>query len=130
METIFREADIISLHLPLTKETQHLVNSDFIEKFTKKIIIINTSRGKVVKTTDLITGLESGKVHGACLDVFENEKPHTFNEGENDVYEKLYSFNNVILTPHVAGWTVESKRRLAEVLAEKIITGCGLRVTG
>ena len=122
METIFREADIISLHLPLTAETRHLVNLDFIKKFAKKIIIINTSRGKVVKITDLIAGLESGKVRGACLDVFENEKPQTLNENENDVYEKLYKFDNVILTPHVAGWTAESKRRLAEVLAEKIIS--------
>jgi len=123
METIFREADIISLHLPLTEETHHLVDLDFIEKFTKKIIIINTSRGKVVNTQDLIAALESGKVRGACLDVFENEKPHTFNALENNVYKKLYEFDNVILTPHVAGWTVESKKRLAEVLIEKIMMG-------
>jgi len=122
METIFREADIISLHLPLTEETQHLVNLDFIKKFTKKIIIINTSRGRVVKTVDLIEGLQSEQVRGACLDVFENEKPHTFKADENNVYEKLYRFDNVILTPHVAGWTVESKKRLAEILIEKILS--------
>jgi len=126
METIFREADIISLHLPLTTETQHLVNLDFIEKFTKKIILLNTSRGKIVKTEDLIVGLESGKVRGACLDVFENEKPQTFSEIEQKLYEKLYEFDNVILTPHVAGWTVESKERLAKVLVEKIVLGFGL----
>jgi len=122
MSTIFREADIISLHLPLTNETKHLVNANFLKKFNRPIIIINTSRGQVVNTIDLITALDSGKVQGACLDVFENEKPDTFNEVENNLYEKLYQFDNVILTPHVAGWTVESKKRLAEVLTQKILT--------
>ncbi len=121
MSVIFREADMVSLHLPLTNETKHLVNKDFLKKFNKPIIIINTSRGAVVNTADLIEALESGKVQGACLDVFENEKPDTFNTIENNLYDKLYQFDNVILSPHIAGWTRESKQRLAEVLAEKIL---------
>lgn len=123
MSAIFREADIISLHLPLTDETKLMVNADFIKKFDKPIIIINTSRGAVVNTVDLVEGLHSDKVVGACLDVFENEKPETFDTFENNLYNKLYQFENVILTPHVAGWTEESKKRLAEVLTDKILAG-------
>lgn len=123
LKSIQSHADIISLHLPYTPETYHLVDSDFFEKCKEGVIIINTSRGSIVKTDDLIDGLKSGKVGGACLDVFENEKPPTFSTQENELFEKLYEFENVILTPHVAGWTVESKKRLAEVLLRKITKG-------
>jgi len=121
MQEIFDKADILSLHLPLTEETEHLVNDAFINKFAKDIILINTSRGKVVKTTALINGLKSGKIKGACLDVFENEKPHLFTENEHEMYDELYTFDNVIMTPHVAGWTVESLERLARIVLEKIL---------
>ena len=121
MEELFNESDILSLHLPLTDETHHLFDDDFLEKFKKDIILINTSRGKVVKTTALINGLKSGKIKGACLDVFENEKPHLFSDDEHVMYDELYSFDNVILTPHVAGWTVESLERLARIVLEKIL---------
>ncbi|HFB99569.1 MAG TPA: phosphoglycerate dehydrogenase [Phaeodactylibacter sp.] len=120
LEDICAHADIISLHLPFTPETNHLVDFNFYEKCKKGVIIINTSRGSVVKTEDLIAALKSGKVGGACLDVFENEKPHLFSQKENERYQELYEFENTIFTPHVAGWTVESKRRLAEVLLRKI----------
>jgi len=121
METILNEADIVSFHLPLTDEVQHLVNEDLINRFAKKIILINTSRGRVVKTSALIAELASGKISGACLDVFENEKPKTFTAEEHELYDQLYQFPNVILSPHVAGWTVESKKRLAMVLLDQII---------
>jgi D-3-phosphoglycerate dehydrogenase / 2-oxoglutarate reductase len=121
MQEIFENADILSLHLPLTKETENLVDDAFINKFAKNIILINTSRGNVVKTTTLINGLKSGKIKGACLDVFENEKPNLFSENEHKMYDELYSFDNIIMTPHVAGWTVESLERLAKVVLEKIL---------
>jgi len=123
LKSIQSKADFISLHLPYTPETYHLVDSDFLEKCKEGTIIINTSRGSIIKTEDLLNALQSGKVGGACLDVFENEKPNTFSEKEHEMYSKLYEFENVILTPHVAGWTVESKKRLAEVLLEKISNG-------
>ena len=66
--------------------------------------------------------LKSGKIKGACLDVFENEKPHLFTENEHEMYNELYAFDNVIMTPHVAGWTVESLKRLARIVLEKILT--------
>ena len=118
--TIKKEADIISLHLPYTSETYHYIKSDFIEECKDEVIFINTSRGSVIHTEDLVDNLENGKVGGAGLDVFENEKPHTFTKEESQLYERLYACQNVILSPHVAGWTHESKKRLAEVLLEKI----------
>jgi D-3-phosphoglycerate dehydrogenase len=123
LEDILTNADIISLHLPFTPETKHLVNSDFLRKCKDGVILINTSRGNVAKTKDLIVGLKSGKVGGACLDVFENEKTATFSQAEHTMYNELYEFENVILSPHVAGWTRESLQRLAEVLLRKITAG-------
>ena len=120
LKSLQTDADIISLHLPYTPETYHLVDSDFLEKCKTGVIIINTSRGSVIKTQDLLTALNDRKVGGACLDVFENEKPQTFSLDEENMYEQLYKFEQVILSPHVAGWTVESKKRLAEVLLKKI----------
>ena len=123
LEDILANADIISLHLPFTPETKHLVNSDFLKKCKDGVILINTSRGNVAKTNDLIVGLKSGKVGGACLDVFENEKTVTFSQAEHTMYDELYKLENVILSPHVAGWTKESLQRLAEVLLRKITEG-------
>lgn len=119
-EQIQAEADIISFHLPLTEEVHHFVNQDYINGCKKGVLLINTSRGSVIDTNALLAGLASGQVAGACLDVFENEKTQTFTEAEKTLYGKLYQYPNVILTPHVAGWTIESKRRLAEVILEKM----------
>lgn len=120
LEEIMAQADIISLHLPLKPETFHYVDAGFIANMAKPFILINTSRGTCVDTHALLEELENGKVLGACLDVFENEKTATFTEAENQIYRQLYEYPNVILSPHIAGWTVESKRRLAEVLLQKI----------
>lgn len=121
LSEIFARADIVSLHLPLTAETKYFVNQDFLSQFKKKIVLLNTSRGKVVKTSAILTALERNELIGACLDVFENEKVNTFTEEENDLYERLYRLPNVILSPHVAGWTHESKLRMASVLVQKIL---------
>lgn len=123
LETIQANADIISLHLPLTPETRHFVNAGFIQKCKSNFVLINTARGQNVCTEDLIAALESGKMGGACLDVFEHEKPSTFTEKEKTLYSRLHLLENVVLSPHVAGWTRESKKLLAEVLLEKIAAG-------
>ncbi len=120
MNEIFEKADMVSFHLPLTDKTAGLVDQKYLQSFKKNIIVINTSRGIVIKTQDLIEQLENGKVRGACLDVFENEKPNTYSKSESIMYDKLYDFDNVVLSPHVAGWTVESKERLASILLKKI----------
>ena len=115
-----READIISLHVQLTEETRGMIDKNFLMKCKKGLVLINTSRGAVVDTRALLNSLDSGQVSGACLDVFENEKPHSFSIEENQLYDRLYSLENVVLTPHVAGWTHESLRKIAETLLTKI----------
>ncbi|MCC7465493.1 MAG: hydroxyacid dehydrogenase [Saprospiraceae bacterium] len=117
------DADIISLHLPLTLETLHFVDAQFIGKCKRGFVLINTARGKNVKTEDLVPGLETGQIGGACLDVFENEKPETFTDIERGWYQRLHQMENVVLSPHVAGWTHESKKLLAEILLQKIKSG-------
>jgi len=120
LSEIQEKCEIISINLPLTPETKHFVDEAFISACHQSPIIINTSRGEIVNTKDLITALKNGKIKGACLDVFENEKPNTFSEKENAMYLELYKMDNVILTPHIAGWTKESKKKIAQTLVRKI----------
>lgn len=119
-EVLQENADIISFHLPLTAETQAYANIDFFKKCKSGVIVINTSRGQVIPTQDLIESLKNGKVGGACLDVFENEKTHTYTASEKTLYKELFSFNNVVVTPHVAGWTHASLRKIAETVLHKM----------
>lgn len=123
MPQIFEEADILSLHLPLSEETRYLVDTKYINNFQKSFYLINTSRGAVVHTTDLLTALEVSKISGACLDVLEYEKfsfeaiqPHEL----SSVFQRLVKRADVVLSPHIAGWTHESNRRMADVLVQKI----------
>ena len=115
--------DVISLHTPWTPETDKMINSDFINKFKKPFWFINTARGNSVVTTDLVEGLKSGKILGAGLDVLEYEKLsfETLFEGEKPpAFEYLLNAENVLLTPHIAGWTFESHEKLAQVIVDKI----------
>jgi D-3-phosphoglycerate dehydrogenase / 2-oxoglutarate reductase len=120
LKNIFEETDLLSIHVPLTDETRMMVNEDFLSKFKKNIFIVNTSRGEVASTTSILKGLESGKIRGACLDVLENEKLSMLTPEQEKVYTQLFHMKNVVLTPHIAGWTVESYRKINEVLVEKI----------
>jgi len=124
LDSIFKEADVISFHVPLTKETIYFFNNEFIYKVKKDFFLINTSRGKVVNTKDLISGLEKGKVKGAVLDVLENEKVDLYSPDEVKMYKKLFSMPNVIVTPHIAGWTKESKVKISELTLESILANC------
>jgi D-3-phosphoglycerate dehydrogenase len=124
LEEIFESSDILSLHVPLTAETHYMLNESFINKFKKNFWLINTSRGAVVNTNDLVSALKSGKVKGAALDVIEYEETsfETLSGKElPDAWKYLIGSDKVILTPHIAGWTEESKIKLAKVLAQKII---------
>ena len=120
LDEVIAGSDIITLHVPLTKETTGMVNASFLEACQQGLILINTSRGRVVETQALIDALESGHLAGAALDVFENEKPASMDADEKSMYRKLFSFENTVFTPHVAGWTHESKRKLAEIVLQKI----------
>ncbi|MFH0895114.1 MAG: NAD(P)-dependent oxidoreductase [Bacteroidota bacterium] len=125
LEKIFDEADILSLHVPLTEETHYMVNDDFLKLFRKNIYLLNTSRGKVVDSHDLVKHLKSGHVLGAALDVLEYEAG-SFEKLDMDNLPSAFSYiiqsERVVLSPHIAGWTHESHIRHAQVLAEKIIS--------
>ncbi|NNF32842.1 MAG: hydroxyacid dehydrogenase [Saprospiraceae bacterium] len=123
LETVLEESDIISFHLPLTEEVIHMCNEDFLNRCKHGVIIINTSRGKVIDTRALIKALEKDQVGGACLDVFENEKPKNYSSEEKTLYKSLFSISNVIVTPHVAGWTHESLEGIARLVLKRIETG-------
>ena len=122
MQNIFDNADILSLHVPLTEETNHLVDNAYINKFKKQIYIINTSRGKCVKTIDLVKNLNSGKVIGACLDVLENENVSFEQLKTQRSFNNLIKNKNIILSPHIAGWTKESNIKIAKILLNKILS--------
>jgi len=125
MERIYKEADIVSLHIPLTEETTYLVDDNFINSFEKDIYLINTARGKCTNTKDLVVALENGKIKGACLDVLEYEKTSFENlsqEGFTNDMQYLMNSKNTILSPHIAGWTTESNVKIAEVLLNKFIS--------
>ncbi len=123
MAEVFREADILSLHVPLTDETTYLIDENYISSFEKNIFLVNTSRGKVVKTSALVSNLKTGKISGAALDVLEYENL-SFEDIKQIEFKEDFSWlaeaENVILSPHVAGLTHESYLKLAKVIFEKI----------
>lgn len=119
-EEILAEADIISLHVSHPIENQHMVNHQFLSSMKPGAILINTSRGMVVNTSHLLEFLKTGHLKGACLDVFEIENPSKFDLEYKKVFDQLIEMPNVVLTPHIAGWTHESKLKMAKILLEQI----------
>ena len=124
LKELQHKADVVSLHTPQTPLTIEMINYSFIEQFRKPFWLINTARGKSVVTKDLVKALKSGKVLGAGLDVLEYEKSSfetLFTEGQlPQAFQYLIQADNVLLSPHVAGWTVESKEKLAQTIVDKI----------
>lgn len=120
LQDLYDQCHVLSLHVPLTPETNKLVNTDFISRFKHTIYIINTSRGEIIPLSALQETLLSGKVLGACLDVLENEKLQTLTPIQQAAFDYLINSEQVIFSPHVAGWTHESYVRINEVLVEKI----------
>jgi len=122
LEELQENADILSLHIPLTEDTLYMIDEEFISKMKKNFYFINTARGKNLKTSALVNALKSGKIKGACLDVLEYEKTSFENlETRNEDLEYLLNSEKAIITPHIAGWTHESKIKLAQVIVDKIL---------
>ena len=124
LEELFNRADVVSFHVPLTDETHYMADAAFFNSFAKPIYLINTARGAVVKTVDLVSAMQMGKVLGVALDVIEYEnmsKDGLDLESLTPDFKYLLQADNAVLTPHIGGWTVESKYKLADVLADKII---------
>lgn len=130
LKELQEKADVLSLHIPWTPETDKMVNEVFISKFKKPFWLLNTARGKCVVTSDLVNALKSGKILGAGLDVLEYEKlsfEELFTDSDLPVaLKQLIQMDNVLLSPHIAGWTVESKEKLAQVIVDKIKEVYGL----
>jgi|GEM_PF-6163404 len=116
----FLESDILSLHIPLTDETDGMCDNHFFESFKKNIILINTSIGEIVPLTTLDHALSSGKIRKAGLDVLEFEKFKNCSPKQIELIKKIVSRLNVIVTPHIAGWTYNSYRKINETLIKKI----------
>ena len=122
LQELQENADILSLHTPLTEDTLYMIDEEFISKIKKNFYFINTARGKNLKTSALVNALKSGKIKGACLDVLEYEKTSFENlETKNEDLEYLLNSEKAIITPHIAGWTHESKIKLAQVIVDKIL---------
>lgn len=120
LETIFNKTDVLSLHIPLTQETRHLVNETFIQKFKKPFYLINTARGEIVSLKALKYYLDQNAILGAALDVLENEKFDALNAIEMEILKEIINSRKIIITPHIAGWSHQSYVRINEVLINKI----------
>ncbi len=120
MAEIMEEADVVSLHVPLTALTRHLINADFIRKMAKPFYLVNASRGEITSLDAVVEGLKDGKVKGACLDVLENEKLAKLTDVQQKAFDYLRASDKVVFTPHIAGWSHESYVRINEVLCRQI----------
>lgn len=122
LEELKERSEVVSLHIPLTEQTYYLVDGSFISDMKNNFYFVNTARGKNVETKSLVEAIKAGKVKGACLDVLEYEKSSFENlEMENEDLQYLLESEKVIVTPHIAGWTVQSKEKLAQVIVDKIV---------
>jgi D-3-phosphoglycerate dehydrogenase len=120
LEKIKAEADIISFHVPLTEETKNMVNDEFLESLSRTPLLINSSRGKVVDLDAVLSAIKKGKISGAALDVLPNEKLDSYTDTEQKTLAELLSFEQVLVTPHIAGYSFEAHRLMSEVVLKKL----------
>ena len=127
MNQLYKKCDILSLHVPLTNETKGFYDYSFFQQFERSLVVLNTARGEVLPLEDLVRLLKEGKVVAAALDVFEQEPFTQLADNHYDAFEYLTNSPSVLLTPHVAGWSIESYERINSVLVTKI---AGLQAQG
>lgn len=120
MEEIYAKAEVLSLHVPLTQETKQLVDADYVNRFVSDIYLLNLARGPVLKLEDMPDLLDQGKIRGLGLDVLPNEKMESLSDKEFDLYKNLFGRSNVILSPHVGGWTDVSRENIQDRILEEL----------
>lgn len=120
MDDLFKYADIVSIHVPLTDETDHMVDKNFIGSFASPVYLINTSRGGIVCTSDVIQGMKDERILGVCLDVLENEKLESYSEVEKAQLEYLLQSPHAVITPHIAGYSREASYKMAHFVLKKL----------
>jgi D-3-phosphoglycerate dehydrogenase len=121
LENVTKHADVISFHVPLTKETKQWINKEFISQVQKPFVLLNLSRGGIMKTEDILDGLDAQKISFFGTDVLENEDVSNYNDNDKDIFNNLNQRDNVIVTPHVAGWTKESYEKISKVILQKVL---------
>jgi D-3-phosphoglycerate dehydrogenase len=124
LSELLSESGVLSLHIPLTPETTGMVNPDFLGRCRKGAFFLNTSRGAIVSMEAMVQHMESGAFSGAAFDVFDQEPPPKKGQRNFETYERLFARNDVLLTPHVAGWSTESYEKISAVLGRKILALC------
>ncbi|PLX01170.1 MAG: phosphoglycerate dehydrogenase, partial [Marinilabiliales bacterium] len=130
LEEVYDSANIVSVHIPYSEENHYYIDEQFINRMRKPFFLMNTSRGKIVKTSALFKAIDQGKILGAALDVFEYEGIDFESLSDNPVWDKLHKYisnGKIILTPHVAGWTKESYENHSKILSEKIVNYFGVQ---
>lgn len=120
LATLQQKADILTFHIPLSDHNYHFINEDFLNKFEKPVVLMNASRGKILDTNALLKAIRQEQVIGACLDVLENEVLSSYNETESVQLSELLNNKNVLITPHIGGWSQESLHRNYSVLIRKL----------
>ena len=121
LEELFAHCHILSLHIPLTQETQNWIDSEFISQFVYPLYLLNLSRGKIVHLPSLLENLKNGKLIGAALDVLPNERLEAHTPEEQQLYKELFSQKNVVLSPHVGGWSFESRENIQQAIINRLI---------
>lgn len=121
LDPIYKQADIISFHVPLQADTRYYFDAEFVKRIETPFTLVNTSRGAVVDSKALLDGLLSGKVTGACLDVFEQEPPQNMGAEISQIFEQIVKMPQVIVTPHIAGYSFEALYKMSKVLLDKIV---------
>lgn len=121
LDKLLDKSDVISLHIPLTEETENFVDDSFINRVKKPFVLLNLSRGKIVDIQSVVKFLDSGKLIGFGADVLPIEPPSKSNEIDRKMLQKLFDFRNVVLSPHVGGWTIESYEKISQVLLYNIL---------
>ena len=127
LEEVLSDSDILSIHLPLTEETDGMVDTSFLSLCKKGVVLINTSRGKICQTPDILSNLQSGQLGGVAMDVLDKEGAKDLSQSDSRIYNELFAEEHTIFSPHIAGWTEESLFKIGDAIAMKILNFANIK---